>query len=151
MGAANPIAAARKTQEIARALGLTGLRIAAITGDDVIQHVPSNYTFMESGESVSSVAERIVSANAYLGAPAIVTALARGADVILTGRFADPSLFLAPLIHQFAWDTSDWNLLGQGTAIGHLLECAGQLTGGYFADPGYKDVPWARPAWISPG
>ena len=61
--------------------------------------------------------------------------------MILTGRAADPSLFLAPLIYEFGWRTDDWNLMGQGTVIGHLLECAGQLTGGYFADPGYKDVP----------
>ncbi|MBV8113455.1 MAG: DUF1446 domain-containing protein [Silvibacterium sp.] len=141
MGAANPVAAAKKTQETARALGLTGLRIAAITGDDVLSHMTGDYTFMETGDPVSSVADRIVSANAYLGAGPIVEALAGGADVVLTGRAADPSLFLAPLIHEFGWDTSDWNLLGHGTVIGHLLECAGQLTGGYFADPGYKDVP----------
>ena len=141
MGAANPIAAAKKARETARSLGLRGLCIAALIGDDVLHHLPGDYTFMESGEPVKSVADRIVSANAYLGASPIVKALAQGADVVLTGRFADPSLFLAPLIHEFGWDTSDWNLLGQGTVIGHLLECAGQLTGGYFADPGYKDVP----------
>ena len=67
--------------------------------------------------------------------------LDRGADVVLTGRVADPSLFLGALIHAFGWDKESWELTGQGTAVGHLLECAGQLTGGYFADPGYKDVP----------
>ena len=67
--------------------------------------------------------------------------LDRGADVVLTGRVADPSLFLGALIHAFGWNTESWDLIGQGTAVGHLLECAGQLTGGYFADPGYKDVP----------
>lgn len=145
MGTANPIAAAKKTQETAGALGLTGVRIAAVTGDDVLLHMPGDYKFMESGEPVRSVADRIVSANAYLGAGPIVEALAAGADVILTGRAADPSLFLAPLVYEFGWElgwnTSDWNLLGQGTVVGHLLECAGQLTGGYFADPGYKEVP----------
>ena len=140
MGAANPIAAARKTRETARSLSLNGLRIAALTGDDVLQQMPSGYAFMESGEPVEAVTNRIISANAYLGAGPIVEALRGGADIVLTGRFADPSLFLAPLIYEFAWDTSDWNLLGQGTVIGHLLECAGQLTGGYFADPGYKNV-----------
>ena len=141
MGAANPIAAATKTQETARALGLTGLRIAAVTGDDVLHQMPGSYAFMANGEPVTSVADRLVSANAYLGASPIIEALAAGADIVLTGRAADPSLFLAPLIHEFGWDPSDWSLLGQGTAVGHLLECAGQLTGGYFADPGYKDVP----------
>ncbi|NYH14085.1 hypothetical protein GGD41_001313 [Paraburkholderia bryophila] len=60
---------------------------------------------------------------------------------MLTGRVADPSLFTAPLIHEFGWDMGDWNRLGQATVVGHLLECAGQVTGGYFADPGFKDVP----------
>jgi hypothetical protein len=83
----------------------------------------------------------LVSANAYLGALPIVEALSADADVILTGRVADPALFLGPLIHEFGWSWEDWDRLGQGTVIGHLLECAGQLTGGYFADPGYKDVP----------
>jgi hypothetical protein len=69
-----------------------------------------------------------------------VEALAQGADVIITGRVADPALFLAPLIHEFGWAMDDWHRLGQGTLAGHLLECAGQVSGGYFADPGYKDV-----------
>ena len=83
----------------------------------------------------------ILSANAYLGADAVAEVLDRGADVVLTGRVADPSLFLGALIHAFGWTKESWDLMGQGTAVGHLLECAGQLTGGYFADPGYKDVP----------
>jgi hypothetical protein len=68
-------------------------------------------------------------------------ALTGGADVVITGRASDPALFLAPMIHAFGWAMDDWNLLGQGTVAGHLLECAGQITGGYFADPGYKDIP----------
>lgn len=142
MGAANPVAAMAKTLEVAQALGLRGLRIAAITGDDVLSIVrDGNFSFMENGLPVQSLADRLISANAYLGAEPIVAALAAGADVVLTGRVADPSLFLAPLMHEFGWSASDWNLLGQGTVVGHLLECAGQVTGGYFADPGYKDVP----------
>ena len=141
MGAANPIAAARKTAEIARELGLDGLNIAAVTGDDVLDIVQKgHFHFEESAESVASFAERIVSANAYLGAAPIVAALAAGADIVLTGRVADPSLFTAPLIHEFGWKMDDWNTLGQATVVGHLLECAGQVTGGYFADPGFKDV-----------
>ena len=142
MGAANPVAAMAKTREVARALSLRGLRIAAVTGDDVLSVVgDGDFAFMESGLPVQSLADRLISANAYLGAEPIVAALAAGADVVITGRVADPSLFLAPLMHEFGWSASDWNLLGQGTVIGHLLECAGQVTGGYFADPGYKDVP----------
>ena len=67
-------------------------------------------------------------------------ALAQGADVIVTGRVADPALMLAPLIHAFGWAMDDWHRLGLGTLVGHLLECAGQVSGGYFPEPGYKDV-----------
>jgi hypothetical protein len=141
MGAANPVAAMAKTRQVAQALGLRGLRIAAVTGDDVLSIVrDGDFFFMENGLPVQSLADRLISANAYLGAEPIVAALAAGADVVLTGRVADPSLFLAPLMHEFGWSASDWNRLGQGTVVGHLLECAGQVTGGYFADPGYKDV-----------
>jgi hypothetical protein len=142
MGAANPLAAIAKTREIARRLGLSGLRIAAVTGDDVLSTVETGtFSFSENGHCAKSLADRMVSANAYLGAEPIVSALSEGADVVLTGRVADPSLFLAPLVHEFAWSLEDWDLLGQGTVVGHLLECGGQVTGGYFADPGYKEVP----------
>ncbi|SAL06539.1 ABC transporter substrate-binding protein [Caballeronia calidae] len=141
MGAANARAAALKTAKIARELGLHGLKIAAVTGDDVLDTVlRSNLRFEETGDEVSAYADRIVSANAYLGAAPIVAALAAGADIVLTGRVADPSLFTAPLIHAFGWRMDDWNTLGQATVVGHLLECAGQVTGGYFADPGRKNV-----------
>ena len=142
MGAANPHAAARKTAQIAQSLGLGGLKIAAVTGDDVLDVVlQGQFRFEESGDDVAAYRERIVSANAYLGAAPIVAALDAGADIVLTGRVADPSLFTAPLIHAFGWRMDDWATLGQATVVGHLLECAGQITGGYFADPGYKDVP----------
>jgi hypothetical protein len=141
MGAANPRAAAKKTAEIARSLGIKGLRVAAIEGDDVLGLMSGDYLSLETGAPLSQLGDRMLSANAYIGAQTLVQALAGGSDVVLTGRAADPSLFLAPLIHEFEWGYDDWDLLGQGTVVGHLLECAGQLTGGYFADPGYKDVP----------
>lgn len=142
MGAANPIAGAQKIKEIAQQLGLSGLKIAAVTGDDVVEIVRNgDYTILETGENLATIKEKIVSANAYLGTKPIVEALNNGADIIITGRVADPALFLAPLLHEFHWSGEDWNMMGQGTVIGHLLECAGQITGGYFADPGYKDVP----------
>ena len=142
MGAANPHAAARKTAQIAQSLGLGGLKIAAVSGDDVLDVVlQGQFRFEESGDDVAAYRERVVSANAYLGAAPIVAALDAGADIVLTGRVADPSLFTAPLIHAFGWRMDDWATLGQATVVGHLLECAGQITGGYFADPGYKDVP----------
>src|SRR4051812_12729757 len=142
MGAANPVAAAEKTAEIARSLGLRGLKIAAITGDDVLDAVRAgDHRLDETGETVASLGNRLVSANAYLGAGPIVEALAGGADVVITGRAADPAMFLAPQIHEVGWTMADWTRLGRGTVVGHLLECAGQITGGYFADPGFKDVP----------
>ena len=141
MGAANPLAGAAKIAEVARTLGLHGMKIAAITGDDVLDIVQrENYRIEDNGEPLSSLGTALISANAYLGAAAIVEALAAGADIVITGRVADPALVLAPLIHEFGWQADDWQRLGQGTLVGHLLECAGQITGGYFADPGVKNV-----------
>lgn len=141
MGAANAVAAARKTVEVARELGVRGVRVAAIIGDDVLEAVRrGNYRLEESGESVASLGDRIVSANAYLGVEPMVSALARGAQVVITGRAADPAIFVAPLVHEFGWSLEDPVRMGQATVIGHLLECAGQITGGYFADPGFKEV-----------
>ncbi|AKJ69164.1 ABC transporter substrate-binding protein [Pandoraea thiooxydans] len=141
MGAANPLAAAALVRDIARELGLPRLKIAAITGDDVLAALRAgSFVLHDSGAPVSSLGERIVSANAYLGAQPIAEALRAGADVVITGRVADPALALGPLIHAFGWPMDDWRLMGAGTLAGHLLECAGQVTGGYFADPGKKDV-----------
>jgi Acyclic terpene utilisation family protein AtuA len=141
MGAANPEAAARKTADIARSLGLTSLKVAAIVGDDVLDACKAgDLPIMEFDGTIKQLGNRLLSANAYLGAEPMAQALAAGADIVITGRASDPALFLAPMIHAFGWAMDDWNLLGQGTVAGHLLECAGQITGGYFADPGYKDV-----------
>jgi hypothetical protein len=141
MGAANPLAAARKTAEIASTMGLRSLRIAAVIGDDVLEACKdSDLPIMEFDGTIRQFGNRLLSANAYLGAEPIAEALKAGADVVITGRASDPALFLAPMIHAFGWAMDDWNLLGQGTVAGHLLECAGQVTGGYFADPGHKDI-----------
>jgi hypothetical protein len=83
----------------------------------------------------------LVSANAYLGANEIAQALREGADVVVTGRVADPALALGPMLAHFGWGMEDWDRLACGTMAGHLLECGAQVTGGYFADPGVKDVP----------
>jgi Acyclic terpene utilisation family protein AtuA len=142
MGAANPIGAARAAAGVARDMGIAGLKIAAVSGDDVTQAMRGrDLALIETQGRVADIADRMVSANAYLGAEPIVAALAGGADVVITGRVSDPALFLAPLVHEFQWPWDDWDRLGKGTVVGHLLECAGQITGGYFADPGYKDVP----------
>jgi hypothetical protein len=142
MGAANPLAAAQATARVARECGLKGLRIAAITGDDVLEAVCSgDFTIEETGAPVADLRDKLVSANAYLGAGSIAEALARGADVVIIGRASDPALFLGPAVHACGWRMDDWARLGRGIVAGHLLECGGQVTGGYFADPGYKDPP----------
>lgn len=142
MGAANPQVAARATAAVARRLGLSGLRIAAVGGDDVLDRVrDGEHALLERPGTVGSLGASIRSANAYMGVGGIVAALEGGAEVVITGRVGDPALFVAPLVHEFGWALDDWDRLGKGTVVGHLLECAGQITGGYFADPGYKDVP----------
>ncbi len=85
--------------------------------------------------------DNVISANAYLGVETILPALETEAQVIITGRVADPSLFVAPMVHHFGWSLDDVDKIAQGTVIGHLLECGGQVAGGYFADPGKKEVP----------
>jgi len=142
MGAANPAAAANAVRGVARRLGLSSVSVAAVTGDDVRELMDTgDYVVTETGEPVRNLGDRLVSANAYIGAPTILEALFRRADVVITGRAADPSLFVAPLAHEFGWPLDNWPELGRATLVGHLLECAGQVTGGYFADPGRKDVP----------
>ena len=142
MGSANPRAAAKVTAEIARSLGAKNLKIAIIEGDDVYEQVmQQDLPLDELQKPVSQCGKKIVSANAYIGAEPMVQALDNGADIVIAGRVSDPSLFLSIMMHEFKWGAEDWEHLGKGTILGHLLECAGQITGGYFADPGYRDVP----------
>ncbi|MFJ5768378.1 acyclic terpene utilization AtuA family protein [Psychrobacillus sp. NPDC093180] len=138
MGAANPIAGANKIIEIAKELNIT-LKVAAVTGDDTLTKISPDDLAWETEKPLKDHGQ-IVSANAYIGVDALLDALTSDAQIIIAGRIADPSLFLAPMIHEFNWSVDDYDLLAKGTVIGHLLECAGQLTGGYFADPGKKDI-----------
>ncbi|MEO6528372.1 MAG: acyclic terpene utilization AtuA family protein [Gemmatimonadaceae bacterium] len=137
-GAANPAAAAAMVTDIARELGLGGLRVAAVLGDDVLHLIRGDAR--DAAALEDGLPDDLLSANAYLGAEPIVDALADGADVVITGRVADSSLFLAPLVHAHGWAADDWTRRARGAVVGHLLECAGQVSGGYFADPGFKDV-----------
>jgi hypothetical protein len=139
MGAANPLAAADATLAVARRADVP-LRVAVVTGDDVLDRLDREAPALETGEPIGTVGP-LVSANAYLGADALLPALQSGAEVVISGRVADPSLFLAPLVHHFGWALDDFDRIARGTSIGHLLECAGQLCGGYFAEPGRKEVP----------
>ncbi|WP_460138427.1 acyclic terpene utilization AtuA family protein [Pseudomonas sp. H2_D07] len=138
MGATNPVAAAIEVRRIAGELGLN-LKVVAVVGDDVLS-VLNPEQLLDNGQTVGALGKRLISANAYLGVDGILEALRAEADVVITGRVADPSLFLAPQMFEFGWAADDWQRLGRGTLVGHLLECAGQVSGGYFADPGFKDV-----------
>jgi len=138
MGAANPVSAALEVRRIAHELGL-GLKVVAVVGDDVLDVLRPEQV-LDNGQTVGALGARLISANAYLGVDGILQALRAEADVVITGRVADPSLFLAPQMFAFGWAADDWQRLGRGTLVGHLLECAGQVSGGYFADPGFKDV-----------
>ena len=142
-GSANPLAAANAVAALLgeKRLGRT-VRIAAVTGDDVEAAIREvDPLVWETDAPVSAHPDELLSANAYIGADALVDALKQDVDIVIAGRASDPSLYLAPMIHEFGWGPCDHALLGAGTCVGHLLECAGQLTGGYFADPGPKDVP----------
>ncbi len=142
MGAANPLGAARVVRREALALGLGDVPVAVVSGDDVTDVVRANpqLPLMESGEPVEALLPRMASANAYLGADVVRDALATGAPVVITGRVSDPSLFLGCMLHGLAWSYDDWPLLASGTLAGHMMECAAQLTGGCFVDPGRKDA-----------
>ena len=138
----NPQGAAERIVALLREHGGKGRKVAAVSGSLITEQMKGfDGTILENGAPVSSIAADLISAEAYLGAEPIVAALREDADVVVTGRVADPSLFLAPMVHEFGWQLDDFIKLGAGSGLGHLLECGAQVTGGYFADPGFKDVP----------
>lgn len=127
-GGINPVAAGRAVVGTAKQLGATGLKVATVVGDDVRGRadelgLPNDALF----------------ASAYLGARPIVEALDAGAQVVVTGRVADASLFLAPLVHEHGWSWDDWDRLAAGVVVGHLLECSGQVTGGNYSGPWWEN------------
>ncbi|MGE0800134.1 MAG: acyclic terpene utilization AtuA family protein [Lautropia sp.] len=147
-GAANPRGAALRIRALAAALGVRAPRIAIVTGDDVWTEAlrPAVLAQLGAGGAPAPAtppiaADAIVAANAYLGADGIARALREGAELVVTGRVADPSLTVGPALAHFGWADDDWDRIARTTMAGHLLECGVQVTGGYFADPGYKDVP----------
>jgi hypothetical protein len=138
-GAAAARAAARRIHQMAADQGITKPRIAVVEGDDLSD--ARGRELLRKYLKPSDAERELVSANAYLGASAIADALRAGAQVVVTGRVADPSLTVGPAVAHFGWSETDWERLGRATMAGHLLECGAQVTGGYFADPGFKDVP----------
>ncbi|WP_290810180.1 acyclic terpene utilization AtuA family protein [Ferrovibrio sp.] len=141
-GAAHPMAAARRLRAMAEELGFANAKIAVVQGDDLSARLTSaDLAARETDGTLLAGRTDIVAANAYLGAQPIAEALGAGAQIVVTGRVADPSLALGPLAHVFGWRWNDWDRLAAGTLVGHLLECGPQVSGGYFADPGLKDAP----------
>lgn len=138
-GAANPPGAARRIAVLARELGLRVPRIAVVQGDDLSGAGHRQLLDSTLGAAMQGLA--VVSANAYIGAEAIADALLAGAEIVVCGRVADPSLTVGPALAHFGWARNDWDRLARATMAGHLLECGAQVSGGYYADPGYKDVP----------
>lgn len=141
-GAANPDAAREDFDRALKELGLTGVRIGVVHGDEVRALVTAlDAELPELGTTVGALGDRVVSAHAYLGADGIVDCLREDAQVVLGGRLADPSLFVGPVCHELGWDLDDWDRLGHATMVGHLLECGVHSTGGNYEDPPYRVVP----------
>jgi hypothetical protein len=150
-GGINPTAAARAATETARRLGIEGIRVATVLGDDLTARLDAiardtPLANLDTGAPFSELPDAPLFASAYLGARPIVDALAAGADVVITGRCADAALFLAPLVHEHGWGWDDWDRLAAGTLVGHLLECSGQAAGGNLSRA-WWDVPrpWDLP------
>lgn len=145
-GGVNPIGCRDAIFAVAKKLGIKGLRIGVVVGDDILGRLDGlrekgiALKNMESGESLDAVRDRLVSANVYFGARPIVTALEQGAQIILTGRTTDTALTYAPMIHEFGWAWDDWDKLAVGVVAGHINECGGQATGGNFSAD-WKNVP----------
>lgn len=138
----NPQGAARRIVELLGEMGIKGVKVAAVTGSMITEHVLElTDTILENGEPTHTLKSSMISAEAYMGAEPIVQALRNGAQIVITGRVADPSIFMAPMMYEFGWDPLDHMHVGAGNGLGHLLECGAQVTGGYFSDPGFKDVP----------
>ncbi len=144
-GGVNPLACRDAIVANAKERGISGVKIAVVTGDDLLDDLDAlladgvELKHMETGEPLAPVRDQMVSANAYLGAGPIVEALAQGADVVITGRTTDTGLTLAPMIHEFGWDREDWDKMAAGTVAGHILECGAQSSGGNFTD--WQTVP----------
>ena len=137
-GGVNPEACAKEVLNVAKELGLKKLKVAIVVGDDIfsrINELVSNghpLKNMDTGEPVSIIKDKLLSANVYFGAFPIVEALKLGADIVITGRTTDTGLTLAPMIYEFGWNEKDFDLLAAGTIAGHILECGAQASGGNF-------------------
>lgn len=139
-GGLNPLACAQACKKMLEQSGCRSLRIGVVAGDDVLKILKSDsgnsacFQNLDDGRGLATVQDRLITANAYLGCDGIVSALNQGADIVITGRVADPSMVLAACVHSFGWSLKDWDRLAQGTVAGHLLECGTQVSGGISTD-----------------
>lgn len=144
-GGLNPMAAREVLLAALKRLGVK-LKVGVVLGDSVIERLDElqasgvALNHMDTGGDIASVRERLLFANAYLGARPLVEALAAGADIVLTGRVADAALFLAPMVYELGWCWDEWDKLAQGIVVGHLMECSGQATGGNFGGD-WRSIP----------
>jgi hypothetical protein len=138
-GGVNPAACRRALVEVAREHGARGLRVGTVTGDDILDRlgelIAAGVAFanLDDGRPLAEIADRVLSANVYIHSFAVAEALARGAQIVVTGRTTDPGLVLGPLIAEFGWGREDWDRLAAGTVAGHIVECGAQCTGGNFS------------------
>lgn len=144
-GGVNPKGCRDAIQKVVKELGLKGVKVGIVEGDDILDQLPElmksgeSFKNLDNGEDINTILDRISSANVYIGAKPIADALAQGADIVVTGRATDPSLVVAPLIHEFGWSLEDFDKLAAGTVMGHILECGPQCTGGNYND--WRNVP----------
>ena len=144
-GGVNPLACREAVAKVMEELGITGMKIGVVEGDDILDDLPGliaggeKFTNMDNGEALESVLDRVKTANVYIGAEPIVEALKAGADIVITGRATDPSIVLAPMMYEFGWTMEDFDRLAAGTIAGHIVECGAQCTGGNFAN--WREIP----------
>jgi hypothetical protein len=151
-GGVNPKGCRDAIRKVVSELGLKGVKIGIVEGDDILSRLPQlmdsgeQFANLDNGAEIKTVLDRITSANVYIGAKPIADALAQGADVVITGRATDPSLVVGPLLHEFGWSLSDYDKLAAGTVMGHILECGPQCTGGNYTK--WREVKdFARIGW----
>ena len=144
-GGVNPVACREAVANVIRELGLSGIRIGIVEGDDILDDLKSlidggePFKNMDNGELLEPHLDQVKTANVYIGAEPIVEALRQGADIVITGRATDPSVVLAPMIYEFNWSMDDMDLLAAGTIAGHIVECGAQCTGGNYVH--WRDIP----------
>ncbi|MBI5661436.1 MAG: DUF1446 domain-containing protein [Ignavibacterium album] len=145
-GGVNPLSCANAVIKVANEIGIKNLKIGIVLGDNLLDRLDqiiysgAELKNMETGEPITSVKDKLLSANVYFGAFPIVEALQLGADIVITGRTTDTGLTLAPMIYEFGWNKTDYDKLSAGTVAGHILECGAQSSGGNFLGD-WKSIP----------